>query len=510
MQIINAVEYLEQTAARVPDKTAFADEKNSFSFSRLLDGARRVGSALAEIIKKPCERVAVLVDRSSLSILGFMAALEAGCAYVPIDASMPEARMSNILTQINPAAVLYEEKHAKAAEKLASYAPIVNIESAMAHAANDALLDCLRERVLDIDPAYMIFTSGSTGNPKGIVISHRSLIDFTEWMASSCEIRHDAVLGNQAPFYFDLSVKDIYQTLRNGYTTHILPKKVFSFPLLLVDYLNEHGVNTLIWATSAFRLAADSGVFEKKIPTGITKVILGGEALQAHHVNIWKKALPELEIINLYGPTEVTVDCTMFRLEREYADGEIIPIGKACRNMEVMLLDDELHAVSDGEAGEICVRGAGLALGYFGDDEKTAAAFVQNPFNPYYPDRIYRTGDIGRLDDDGNIVYLCRRDGQIKHMGYRIELGEIETAVGADSGVDSAVCFFDVNDDAIICCVQTADDGKDAVSLASAVKNRLQKYMMPNKWRIYRKMPTNANGKIDRVQLKKEYFNEKD
>lgn len=510
MQIINALEYLEQTAERVPDATAFADENHSLTFSQLLDGARHVGTVLADIIKKPRERVAVLVDRSALSILGFMAVLEAGCAYVPIDARMPEERMNNILSRIKPAAVIYEEKNKKAAERISSYAPVVNIESAMTHAADEQVLAHLRGQVLDIDPAYIIFTSGSTGSPKGIVISHRSLIDFTEWMARSCDIRSDAVLGNQAPFYFDLSVKDIYQTLRNGYTTYILPKKVFSFPLLLVDYLNEHGVNTLIWATSAFRLAADSGVLEKKIPGNITKIILGGEALQAHHVNKWKKALPAVDIINLYGPTEVTVDCTVFRLEREYADGEIIPIGKACRNMEIMLLDDELRTVSDGEPGEICVRGAGLALGYFGDDDKTSEAFVQNPFNPYYPDRIYRTGDIGRLDADGNIVYLCRRDGQIKHMGYRVELGEIETAVGAVSGIDSAVCFFDSDEDAIVCCVQSADDGVDAAFLVSAVKNRLQKYMMPNKWRVYGRMPVNANGKIDRVRLKEEYFNEKD
>ena len=509
MHIINALEYLEKSAARVPDKIAFADDGRSFTFSELHEGARNVGTFLAGIINRPRERVAVLVDRTAITLLGFFASLEAGCSYVPIDVKMPADRMDDILSQIKPSAILFAEKDRKVADRISSFAPTVCTEEAMETAADDTLLVSVREKVLDIDPAYMIFTSGSTGKPKGIAISHRSLIDFTEWMTEYCGITEDCIMGNQAPFYFDLSVKDIYQTLKNGCTTYILPKKVFLFPMLLVDHINGHGVNTLIWATSAFRLAADSGVFEKKTPDGVRKIILGGESLQAHHVNLWKKAVPSVEIINLYGPTEVTVDCTMFRLTRDYADDEVIPIGKACRNMEVMLLDDDLRPVPAGESGEICVRGAGLALGYFGDPEKTSAAFVQNPLNPYYPDRIYRTGDIGKLDDDGNIIYLCRRDGQIKHMGYRIELGEIETAVNAVAGVDSAICFFDKDEDYIICCVQSTLDTTDAAYLTAGVKDRLPKYMMPNVWRVYKRMPSNANGKIDRVAMKEEYFNEK-
>lgn len=510
MLILNALEYLENTAARLPDKLSFADEKRGYTFAELNSSARAVGTYLCENNVGVRERVAVLVDRTAITLVGFFGALEAGCAYVPVDVKMPQDRMNDILSEVKPAAILYAEKDSKIADGISSFAPTVCIEEAEKTEINDTVISGRREKVLDIDLAYMIFTSGSTGKPKGILISHRSLIDFTEWMAEFCGITEENTMGNQAPFYFDLSVKDIYQTLRNGATTYILPKKVFLFPMLLVDYINDHGVNTLIWATSAFRLAADSGVFEKKIPDGVKKIILGGEALQAHHVNIWKKAIPDVEIINLYGPTEVTVDCTAFRLTRDYADGETIPIGKACRNMEVMLLDDTLAPVPDGEAGEICVRGIGLALGYFGDEEKTSASFVQNPMNPYYPDRIYRTGDIGKLDNDGNIIYLCRRDGQIKHMGYRIELGEIETAVGAVADVDTAVCFFDKDADYIVCCVQTKNESADAAFLTGKVKDRLPKYMMPNVWRIYSKMPNNANGKIDRVKLKEEYFSEKD
>lgn len=164
--------------------------------------------------------------------------------------------------------------------------------------------------------------------PKGIVIAHRSVIDFTEWMADACQFTHQDVMGNQAPFYFDLSVKDIYLTLKCGATTHIIPKKDFLFPTLLMDFLEEKKVTALVWATSAFHLVANSGVLEKKVPSHLRTVILGGEALQAKQLNRWRAALPAVQYTNLYGPTEVTVDCTWYPIQREFADGERIPIGR--------------------------------------------------------------------------------------------------------------------------------------------------------------------------------------
>ncbi len=506
-QIINLLEYLEDSAERFGDKTAYADEKQGFSFGQLHRGARKGGSALLKSIR-PGSLVVVLTDRTALTLAGFFCVLEAGCCYVPIDDKMPEARLIDILEQIRPAALLYGPKDKALAEKLTAYAPVFGTEELMDSPEDTAALQAAREQVLDVDPAYMIFTSGSTGKPKGILVSHRSIIDFTEWMTEACGIDEGCIMGNQAPFYFDLSCKDIYQTLKNGCSCYIIPKKDFMFPMLLIDFLNEHKINTLIWATSAFRLAADSKVFDKKLPLHVNKVILGGEALQATHVNIWKRALPKLQVTNLYGPTEVTVDCTWYRLDRDFADGEPIPIGKACRNMQVLLLDEQLRPVTAGQSGEICARGSGLALGYFGDWDKTNAAFIQNPLNPYYPDRIYRTGDIGRMGEDGNIYYLSRRDGQIKHMGYRIELGEVETALSAIEGVDSGICFFDEARDLIVACVQSRDSSVDASYLAGRAAARLPKYMMPGLWRVYKQLPSNANGKTDRVRLRREYADE--
>ena len=209
MLILNALEYLENTAARLPDKLSFADEKRGYTFAELNSSARAVGTYLCENNVGIRERVAVLVDRTAITLVGFFGALEAGCAYVPVDVKMPQDRMNDILSEVKPAAILYAEKDSKIADGISSFAPTVCIEEAEKTEINDTVLAGRREKVLDIDPAYMIFTSGSTGKPKGILISHRSLIDFTEWMAEFCGITEENTMGNQAPFYFDLSVKDI-------------------------------------------------------------------------------------------------------------------------------------------------------------------------------------------------------------------------------------------------------------------------------------------------------------
>ncbi len=504
----NAIEYLMNTAVLYKNKTAFDDGAVSMTFGEIYGSAVKIGGAVYDKVLGVRKMAAVLIDRTVLSLVGCFAALAAGLCYVPIDDKMPLERMEDILAQINPPIILYSSKSSKQtkiAAHLSEKYETLSMEDAILHDADFTLIERTLATVLDIDPAYMIFTSGSTGKPKGILISHRSLIDFTEWMSEESGITSTDTLGNQAPFYFDLSVKDIYQTLKSGCTTYILPKKLFMFPTLLVDYLNSHGVNSIVWATSAFRLTAESGVFDKKSLPGLKRVILGGEALQSKHLNIWKKAAPECQFINLYGPTEVTVDCTSYRIEKDFSDGEPIPIGKACRNMEVILLDDDLNPVPDGEPGEICVRGIGLAIGYYGDFDKTGSAFIQNPLNPSYPDRLYRTGDIAKRDSDGNLLFLSRRDNQIKHMGYRIELGEVETALSGIKEVVDGVCFFDEKNDAIVCCLKTT---LNEAELTTRMKELLPKYMLPNVWRILPALPMNSNGKVDRVALKKSYFDE--
>lgn len=498
----NVLEYLEETVKRRPNAAAFVDEHQELTFAGLYKASRSLGTALARQISVHNRPVAVLARRSALTVAALLGVLYSGNFYVPLDNQMPRQRLEQLLSRLQPAALIYGNADAQTAAPFAELCPLVSLEDAIHAKVDDALLARQRRKVLDIDPAYAIFTSGSTGVPKGIVVSHHSLIDFADWYPKEMGICESDVLGNQAPFCFDLSVKDLYTTLKTGATTHILPKKCFLFPLILTRYLDEHKVTTLSWAASAFHLVANSGILENHAPSYLQRVILGGEALQAKQLNIWRRALPKVQYVNVYGPTEVTVDCTYYFIDREFSDTEMIPIGKACPNMEVFLLDDRGTPVPQGTPGELCVRGAGLARGYYGDWDKTSNAFVQNPQNPWYPDRIYRTGDVAVEDEAGNFCFLSRKDNQIKHSGYRIELGEIEAALNSLPQLQAAICFFDQARDKIVCVYEGNLSGQE---IAAATRDILPKYMLPNIYRQVQQMPYTINGKVDRSRLKQEY-----
>ncbi len=503
--MLNLLEYLERSAARVPEKLSFCGEDRCFTFAQLLAFARAAGTAVAREMGAVNRPVAVLTDRTALSPAAFQAVLAAGCYYVPVDAKLPVQRMEAILRQLQGPLLVYGPGQEKTAEAMGHICRLLSLEAAEQTEPDDVLLQQRREQVLDWDPAYMIFTSGSTGVPKGIVCHHRGAMDLAEWLASAGRYTDEDVLGNQAPFYFDGSVKDVYMTVKCGITCHILPKKLFMFPKMLVEFLNEKQITTLAWATSAFRLVAGSGVLEKHVPLYLNKVLVGGEAMLARDLNCWRKALPQVRYINLYGPTEATVDAVWYEVDRPFSDGEAIPIGSACRNKEILLLSEDLQPVADGEVGEICIRGSGLAKGYFGDSAKTHAAYIQNPLNPWYNDPIYRTGDLGFRDKDGLLYFSARLDGQIKHMGYRIELGEVETALSGLPQLPEAICFFDQERDRIVCCYEGELTSKELIVLLS---KRLPRYMLPNIWIQKDKLPLNANGKVDRVALKEAYYRE--
>lgn len=502
--MLNVLEYLEKSAEKFPDKTAYADKQRQVTYKELLLYSQTIATNLLNKIDNINNRpIAILAEHNVNTLIAFFGVLQSGNFYVPLDSKMPKKRLQAILKQLDTPIILYSDNDEQLANELKEIAPIANINELLTGQINIDVISFSRSKVLDIDPIYMIFTSGSTGTPKGIVISHRNVIDFIEWMSKECEFTNNDIMGNQAPFYFDLSVKDIYLTLKCGATCYILDKKLFMFPALLVKELNKLEVTSLVWATSAFHLVANSKIFEKESIKTLKKVILGGEALRAKQLNIWQKAMPDVKYTNLYGPTEVTVDCTFYHIDKPFADDEIIPIGTACKNKEVFLLDADLKPVEKGQTGEICVRGIGLAHGYFKDSEKTNNAFIQDPRNPYYPQKIYRTGDLAYQNEQGLFVFMSRKDGQIKHMGYRIELGELEHALNALEKIESAITFLDEKNDKIICYYQ-GDLSPDDIN--KQLKDYLPKYMLPNILFKLDNMPYNANGKINRVKLKEDYY----
>lgn len=499
--IKSVVDYLERTAALYADKMAYVDESREITFGELRDHARRIASGLLERVEIGTP-VVVYMEKSIACIEGFLGVSYTGAFYVPVDVAMPFARVKLILDTLC-AKVVLTGRTDSFPEELKESCEIFYVEDLLETAAvREEGLSVRQRRRIDTDPVYAIFTSGSTGVPKGVLVSQRSVINFTEWWCETFDFTAEEVFANQTPFYFDASVKDIYATLRCGATMYIVPKKLFSLPAQLVNFLNDHRVNCIDWVPSVLCMIANFRTFEKVKPLYLKKVMFLGEVMPTKQFNIWRRALPGVKFANLYGPTEATGDCTYYKIEREFTDKEPIPIGFACDNTEVLLLDEKGEPVQKGETGEICVRGCSLALGYYNNQEKTDEVFVQNPLQKNYREYIYRTGDLGKYNSFGEIVFVARKDSQIKHMGHRIELGEIETAISSLPEIDRVCCIFDRASQKIIAVYEGRADAKE---LTGKLKNFLPRYMLPNVYHQVEYMPVNLNGKIDRVALQQQY-----
>ncbi|MBP5555397.1 MAG: amino acid adenylation domain-containing protein [Lachnospiraceae bacterium] len=499
--IYNVLQYLEQSAEKYPDKTALKDEYGEVTYAGLVSDARKIGSYITGVIKGETNKpVAVLIDRNLLSVTAFFGVVYSGNFYVPIDMSMPAERIDTIMGTLSPVMVIDCRQGAGNDDG-------IRVESILEKKeVDDAALSAIRIAMIDEDPLYAIFTSGSTGVPKGVLVSHRSVIDLLCAFDEAFSFDEETVFCNQAPFDFDVSVKDIYNSIYCGGSIVIAPKKLFMSPKLLVDFLGANNVNTLIWAVSALRIISDFKAVESAsmIPK-LKNVMFSGEVMPVKSLNYWKEKFPGTRFVNLYGPTEITCNCTYYVIDRDFAPEDKIPVGKPFKNSRVLLLNENLKPVTErGKEGEICVSGRCLALGYWNNHEKTAESFPAYPGVSEYPVRIYRTGDLGYYDENMDIVFTSRRDHQIKHMGHRIELGEIETALNSILFLTVSVCIYDETHEKIVCYYQSENECKKEI--VAELGKKLPKYMWPNVYIKKDKLPLNKNGKIDRVMLKKEWM----
>ena len=500
--IRNILDYLEQSARHYPDKIAFADEMSTCTYKELWKTARSVGTKLANYVP-PRSPVPVFMEKRVETIYAFLGAVYAGCFYVLLDSKLPSERLKQILQTLQSEVLVLHPDYEKQFKALEYERNVVNILEALQGEEDAVLLEAIREQRLDIDPLYAIFTSGSTGIPKGVLVSHRSVIDFMEEFVDIFGITDKDVIGNQAPFDFDVSVKDIYSTLKTGATMQIIPKKMFSFPTKLLDYLDEREITTLIWAVSALCIVTTLKGLEYKVPQKVNKIIFSGEVMPIKHLNEWKKYLPDALYANVYGPTEITCNCTYYIVDREFQPGESLPIGQPFPNEKVFLLDEGNQLVREaGKKGEICVSGTALSLGYYRNPEQTKKVFVQNPLNEKYLERIYRTGDMAYYGHDGYLYFASRKDFQIKHMGHRIELGEIELAMEMAEGIRRACCTYDEPENKIIAFYEGEAEKRQIVR---ALGKKLPAYMIPNVWVKLDRLPITKNGKIDRKKMLKEY-----
>ena len=497
----NILEYLEHTVLRVPEKVAFSNEETGLTFRQVYDQSRAIGTFLHKegFYKKP---VVVFMKKHPKTIAAFFGAVYGGNYYVPLDEEMPRHRIELIFKTLGPGAMICDETTEAMAKEMDFAGTIYRYEDIAFGKADDAALVQIREDQLDIDPIYIVFTSGSTGIPKGVMACHRSVLDYVEQLCDVLKFDENSVFGNQTPLYFDACLKEIIPTIKYGATTCLIPKQLFMFPINLVEFLNQHKINTLCWVVSALTMISAFRTFDTIKPEYLHTIAFASEVFPIKQFNRWKEALPNCRFINLYGPTETTGICCYYEVDREFGMDESLPIGKPFRNTQILLLDENDKIAAPGEQGEICIRGTRLTLGYYCNPEKTAEAFVQNPLNNLYPELIYRTGDLAKYNDRGELVFLSRKDFQIKHMGHRIELGEIEVIVNMHPDVESACCVFDSVKKKIVLYYAGTLSNAD---MAVYIKEKLPRYMVPNVIRQLEAMPLTPNGKIDRNLLKKWY-----
>lgn len=503
------LEYLEASAANYPDKTAVIDEHGSMTYRQWMDAALKIGSALCVFEESGEGRpIPVLMEKGIPALQTFFGIVYAGSFYVLLNPELPQARLKEIVRILDTDLLITDEEHRGLAKELGSGRILLLEELLKKDPADETtermlsgwdILGKIRESAVDTAPLYANFTSGSTGTPKGVLVGHRSVIDFIDVFIKQFGIDETDVIGNQAPFDFDVSVKDIYSAVSVSATLVVIPKRLFSRPAELLDFICEHKITTMIWAVSALCLITAFHGLDYRVPDTAKRILFSGEVMPQKHLDIWMKHLPKTVFVNLYGPTEITCNCTYHEIDRERDYAGKLPIGKAFSNESVFLLDEQNHLVSEPKkVGEICVGGTTLAIGYYRNEAQTEEHFVQNPLNNRFYERIYKSGDLGYYNEQGELYFCGRRDFQIKHMGHRIELEEIEAMLMKQEGVTRVCCVFDEKKSRLHAAYMGDAQEKELFEKISA---QLPVFMIPRKLVRMEALPISKNGKIDRKEV---------
>ncbi|MCI7107494.1 MAG: amino acid adenylation domain-containing protein [Agathobacter sp.] len=491
---------LGKTIKKYPNSVACADFEHKITYQELGNSAKRIACGIIRKLSVDHRPIVVLMEKSVHCFVSMFSILYSGNFYVCVDPHMGNERLNIIFENLEPAAILFDDNDfgiEYPCEKL-EYGTLL-----LENSVDEDLIEKTGNKVIETDLAYVLYTSGSTGIPKGVAITHRSVEQYAKWVVNTFHIGNDTVFGSQTPFYFSMSVLDIYATIFSGALLQIIPKKFFSFPVKLMQFMEEKKINTIYWVPSAYGFVTNMDALNYVRPSELNTLMFAGEVMPARFLNYWRRFYPDAVFANLFGPTEITDIALYYIVDREFKADEAIPIGRVCMGMDAFALDEDNNMIREGEEGELYFRGEFVGCGYYNAWDKTRESFVQNPLNDKYPEIVYRTGDIVRLNSRGEYMYAGRRDHQIKHSGYRIELGEIETVIGAVEGVQHAVCVYDDEKDEIIgIYVGTVDEAE----VVKRMYNKLPSYMQPTLLKKMISLPLNANGKVDRLLLKNQIF----
>ncbi|EOV6236217.1 amino acid adenylation domain-containing protein [Campylobacter upsaliensis] len=487
-------DFLQKSVKKFPHKTLFKEMGGvSITYKEFDDLSQKVATKLLNTLaKEPIQSpILIILPKSINTLISFFGVAKSGNFYTLLDEKMPLERIEKIIKVLKPKAFITSKSL-----NLKLDLPTLYTEDFESYERDEEALIKARLKHIDTNLLYVFFTSGSTGLPKGVSISHKSVIDYAFWVSEEFELDENEIIANQAPLYFDNSILDIFPTIKEGGSVHLVPNSLFAFPLKVLEYLENEEVNTIFWVPSVLIYFANTQALEKFKLEKLKKVLFCGEIMPNKQLNYWRTHLPHTLFANLYGPTEITDVCCFYKVDREFKDDELLPIGKACKNTELLVFDENKNFINEaGKKGELYVRGTSLSLGYYNDIEKTKAAFIQNPLHHNYLDLLYKTGDIVAYNEFGELLCYGRTDNQIKFKGHRIELGEIEAVLNSHEKIKNSACIF--KDDKLIAFYESEEE----LDLKGFCKQKLPPYMIASSFVRVEKFALNANGKIDRKIL---------
>jgi len=512
-----------------PEAIALVFEGTRLTYGALEEETNKLAHLLKDAGCRRGDRVGLLMPKMPAAIVGMLGALKADAIYVPMDAASPAARQARVLEISDCRFILAAGpvgqglRHTLATATLKQQPVIGWLDKDVPSEADPAPAFTLRDLATypatpptyantDGDVAHILFTSGSTGLPKGVMITHSSVVHLIQWAGAYFGITRTDRVSQHPPLRFDVSTFDVFGTLWAGAELHLVPSELNLLPHKLAQFIREARLTQWFSVPSVLNLMANFDVVRQDDFPHLRRVLFAGEVLPTPTLIHWMRRLPHVRFTNLYGPTETTIVSSYYTLPRCPADErEPIPIGTACGGEELLVLDEQLRPVAAGEIGDLYIRGVGLSPGYWRDPEKTRYAFLPYPGGTGPHDRIYKTGDLARRSADGLFYFLGRADMQIKSRGYRIELGEIEAALHALPDLrESAVVAIQSEgfEGWLICCayVPASGNGVSPESLRRGLARLVPGYMLPPRWMRYDALPKNANGKIDRTRLREGFL----
>ncbi|EAB5334355.1 AMP-binding protein [Campylobacter jejuni] len=493
-------DFLEKSLIKFSEKTAFvepfAKERKEITYKDFDLFSKKLASEILKTLKNdnPTQvPVLIILPKGIDCLISFFGVALSGNFYTLLDEKSPKERVEKVIEVLKPK-LFITSKDLNFNLDL----PTLYTQDFESFDIDESLIKHAKEKHIDTNLLYVFFTSGSTGIPKGVSIAHKSVIDYTFWVCETFKFDENEILANQAPFYFDNSILDIFSSVKSGATLHLLPNHLFAFPNKILECLEKEKVSTIFWVPSVLIYFANTEALNNFSLNTLKKILFCGEIMPNKQLNIWRKHLPNALFANLYGPTEITDVCSFYIINRTFKDEELLPIGKACKNTELLVFDENMNFISPkqiGVKGELFVRGTSLSLGYYNDKEKTKQAFIQNPLHDNYLDLLYKTGDIVSYNEFGELLCYGRVDNQIKYMGHRIELGEIESVINSHANIKNSACIFKED---IICFYESEEE----INFKLFLKDKLPSYMIPKNFIKLDKFKLNQNGKIDRKVLK--------